>query len=337
MPLKGGNTMTIEQIINKKQVLLIPIISMRSYETGLYNLMSDGNVSRIISKLACSDFKKATVLVPQNNCGLYELQKLADRVIGKDKVDFVECDAYGKNAGETRVEIKKFMKYLSDDYDVILIEPNLLTEFLIKQNSPIVSKLVYWCPVSATTGFTPQFIEGFADIDKFIAQNIPVAVATKSQKDFLMGKSFIDKSFYNPEPFDYKTIYFPFRLSDPCYHAKEFKQAILNLKDKGYNFKVLYSDPNESGLFDDDNIFVKVPTQKEVYTQILKSKPIIPYLENSNDVLHISICEFIYYQCEVIQFENEIINNPCCENIHDISELESALEKKLKTNVYKSK
>ena len=62
MPLKGGNTMTIEQIINKKRVLLIPIISMRSYETGLYNLMSDGNVSRIISKLACSDFKKATVL-----------------------------------------------------------------------------------------------------------------------------------------------------------------------------------------------------------------------------------------------------------------------------------
>ena len=47
----------------------------------------------------------------------------------------------------------------------------------------------------------------------------------------------------------------------------------------------------------------------------------------ATDVLHISICEFIYYQCEVIQFENEIINNPYCENIRDISELENILKK----------
>lgn len=329
--------MSIEQIIEEKRILLIPIISMRSYETCLYNLMADGNISRIVSKLACSNFKQATVLIPEKNQGLDELVKLTNRIIGNGKVKFLPCDAYGENAGQTRIEIEKFMKYISNDYDVILIEPNLLTEFLIKNNSSVVDNLVYWCPVSATTGFIPQFIERFADVDKFIAKNIPTAVATKSQMDFLMGKSFIDKSFYDPEPFDYKTIYFPFRLSDPCYHAKEFKQVVLNLRDKGYNFKVLYSDPNESGLFDDDNIFIKVPTQKEIYTQILKSKPIIPYLENSNDVLHISICEFIYYQCEVIQFENENINNPCCENIQDISELESVLEKKLKTNIYKSK
>lgn len=321
--------MRIEQIIKEKKVLLVPIISMRSYETGLYNLMADGNISRIISKLACSNFEKATVLIPKNNQGLDELESLTKKVVGVDKVKFIPCDAYGENAGETRNEIYKFIKYLMGDYDVILIEPNLLTKHLIENNFSNISKLVYWCPVSMTTGFTPEFIKSFGEIDKFIAQHIPVAVATKSQEEYLGGNSFVDEQFYNPKYFDYTTIFFPFRLSDPCYHAKEFEQVVMNLRDKGYNFKVLYSDPNESGIFNDNNIFVKVPPQKEVYTQILKSKPIIPYLENSNDVLHISIFEFVYYGCEIIQFKNENINYPCCTNISHISELEKILEQKL--------
>lgn len=323
--------MSLEKIIEGKNILLVPIISMRSYETGKYNLMADGNISRIISKLASSKFKKATILIPANNQGLEELNILVNKVIGKEKINFIECDAYGENAGQTRKEINKFMPYLEDSsqYDIILIEPNMLTYELIKHKNKIVDKLIFWCPVSATTGFTPKFINEYSLIDKYISEHIPVAVATKSQKDFLKGKSFIDENFYDASYFDYATIYFPFRLSDPCYHAEEFKKVVINLKNKGYNFRVLYSDPNESGIFDDSDIFVKVPPQKEVYTQILKSRPIIPYLENSNDVLHISIFEFLHYRCDIIQFKNDNITSIYCTDIESINELEKALKNKI--------
>lgn len=325
-------------MIKGKKILLIPVYSMRSYETGKYNLMADGNMARVISRLASSDFESAMVLIPDADrvTGIEDLKRLVNRVMPQKDIAFVYCPAYGSNAGETRGEVKEFMRFFFEnrmvlpDYDMLLIEPNSLTHYLINQD--IISRLtsVFWCPVSETTGFTPDFIKPYGELDKLIAENIPVAAATQSQVDFLGGMSFVDEDkFYEPKYFDYKTIFFPFRLSDPCYHAEEFKKAVMNLKDK-YNFKVLYTDPNESGLFDDRDIFVKVPTTKEIYLQILKSKPIIPYLENTDDVLHISLHEFIYYGCPLIMLSSKEHFVVDSIEIGDVNQLETALEEFLK-------
>lgn len=329
--------MSIEELIAGSKILLIPVVSMRSYDSGRYNLMADGNISRIVSKLAISDFDEATILIPKKVDGIKELNNLLMKVTNGKKINFLFCSGYGKNAGETRESILNFCEYFEtenikfESYDRILIEPNNLTLYLIneyKYDKNILDKMIYWCPVSTTVGFTPNFIKKFALIDKEIASYIKVAAATKSQVEYLGGLSFVDKSFYEPKVFDYKTIFFPFRLSDPCYHSEEFKMIVDSLKDK-YNFKVLYTDPNDSGLFDDNDIFVKVPSQKEVYIQILKSKPIIPYFENSNDVLHISIHEFAYYGCDVIMFKNDSIHFDTGHEVNNIQEAAKEIEKLL--------
>ncbi len=41
----------LEYMINNKKILLIPIYSMRSYTTNKYNLATDVNDNKIISKL----------------------------------------------------------------------------------------------------------------------------------------------------------------------------------------------------------------------------------------------------------------------------------------------
>lgn len=329
--------MKISEIIKDKNILLVPVLSMRSYETGKYNLMADGNVSRIVSKLYESDFKSATILIPDedriDNKG--ELERLMRSALRGKNVRLLSCAAFGNNAHETRTS-KKFFSFLCsigyEEYDVVLVEPNQLAMDLLSYHfwdDDMLDKFVFWCPVSKTTGFTPSFIEEFDKKDMMIAKFIKTAVATQSQAGFLKGKSFVDETFYNAEAFDYKTVFFPFRLSDPCYKAKEVKDVLTRLKSK-YNFKVLYTDPNQSGVFDDDDLFVRVPSQKEVYIQILKSRPIIPYFENSDDVLHISIFEFMYYGCDVIMLKN---NNKTFENISQVSnmhEFEVELEKRLK-------
>ena len=123
----------------------------------------------------------------------------------------------------------------------------------------------------------------------------------------LKGKSYVEE-FYLPGFFDLNIIFFPFRLTDRNYKAIEFKKKIeemyenKNLKD----FVVLYTDMNDSGIFEDKKPFKKIPSDKELYLAILKSKPIIPYFENEEMLLHISYVEFKYYGCNIVTDFDEL-------------------------------
>lgn len=331
---------SLGDIIKNQNVLSIPIISMRNYKTGKYNLMADGNISRLLSKFASTSAKHIDVLIPSLDM-IENFPKLVEETkrICKVPIRYIPCDAYGENAAKTRDEKEKFLRFINSKlnlkaYDKILCEPNKLTyDMAILHPIPgAKEKMVYWCPLSATMGYNSPFIAMYTSIDIAIASRIPTIVWSKSQKEALGGNCIVEKEHYHPELFDYKTIYFPFRLSDPCYHLEEFVKVVEKLRDK-YNFKVLYSDPNASDRVPKDDIFVKVPSDKEVYIQILKSKPIIPYLENANDVLHISQFEFDYYDCNVIMFKNEYVYNDNFIFINHISELEEALIKKLEEEI----
>lgn len=313
----------LNDLIKNKNVLFIPVYSMRDRQTGYYNLDNDGNYARILSLLKNSAFKHATVLIPAAHIR-------SDRFDLKN-VEFKVSNGYGENAHATRLEVNKFMQELIadehiDDYDYIITEPNYLTLNLLNSNK--LDKLIYWCVASHTSVGDPWFVKEFTMIDKKIASLIPTAVASKSQVDGLGGKAYWDCNFYDPSLFDYTTIFFPFRLTDENYHAKEFVEIIqrLQMRTDIRPFKVLYTDVNNSGLFDNLPGFKKISSDHDVYLQVLKSRPIIPYLEKMDMLEHISINEFTYYHCGVIALHCEYErNDPNILYINNIESLYDAL------------
>lgn len=322
----------LDDRIKDSKVLFIPVYSMREYTTGKYKLLNDGNMNRVISKVFSAKPKKATILIPEvsNIADFEELKKFISNCGLSQVISFVESSGYKENANATRKTITEFLSTYNElknkiKLDLIVSEPNFLTSVMALTNG-YCEEIIYWCVASKTSTYSPWFVEEFAALDKVIAENINTAVLTKTQVEYLQGKSFVDSNFYCPELFDYKTIFFPFRLSDKSYKAEVLKDIIYNIRAKGYNnFKVLYSDPNESGVFEEDEVFKKVSSDKDVYLSILKSKPIIPYFEDSNNVLHISIFEFDFYKCKVIMYENDNIDFETAIKIKDDSEIEQAI------------
>lgn len=326
--------MAIRDEITGKSVLFVPVFSARSYETGIYNLTLDGNMARIVSMILMAKPTEATILIPQNVSGL----DIISRQLTSVNVKLVKCDAYGENAHATRMNGAKFAdvinsKFRPDDFDVLVLEPNTLLDKKYLFSFELHARIIYWCVASVTSKGSPWFVEEFAESDKKIACQYMTECVLQTQVDALGGLSYADeRGFYDASQFDYDTIFFPFRLTDKNYHPQEVKEAIYKLKETCYNkFKVLYTDVNDSGRFyEDPETFVKIPSQKEVYIGILKSKPIIPYLEDTDILTHINIHEMIHYGCRIIMFENETYKG--YENItfiKDIQELPEELKRRI--------
>lgn len=305
--------MAIRDEITGKNVLFIPMLSARSYETGLYNLLLDGNMARLVSMLKVAKPRHATILIPYNVINLDQIKaQLSNTGI---HIVFCRCSAYGDNAAATRkngVVFEDFLETYFDywpKFDYVIVEPNTLAANDRFRSFFKDSKIIYWCVASVTSKGTPWFVKDYESIDKGIAAKIPTECVLQTQVEALGGLSYADeKGFYDPSIFDYETIFFPFRLSDKNYHANEFKRAAIKAAQIcSRNFKVLYTDVNDSGLFyERPDLFVKVPSQKEVYLGMLKSRPIIPYLEDVNVLTHINIHEMLYYGCRIIMLENDV-------------------------------
>lgn len=288
----------LKEKIENKIVVFIPLFSMRNRKTGIYELEHDGNFARIKSLLKTSNPRYAYILTPQN---------AEYNALNMKNVQCIRTNIYKENAAATRSnvdafsEVERLIKIITPD--VIISEPNALTIQLSKTNWK--DKLVYWCVASKTSQGTPWFVKDWSEADFNLAQEVETACVTIPQIEYLKGKSYLESSFYAPKVFDYKTIFFPFRLTDENYHAKDFANAIIKLAhdDDLPAFKVLYTDINNSGIFDNFNtthLFKKISSDHDVYLQVLKGRPIIPYLERDAILEHISIHEFIYYHCELI-------------------------------------
>lgn len=319
--------MNLKERIKGKRVLFIPVFSMRDRKTGVYNLENDGNYARVCSLLANAEHANAIILLPDRTTGKYQIPP---------KTTLYHVDAYKFNAHATRWETTDFLKVFINEldlnnFDIIVSEPNAITQLLSKYGNN--SKLIYWCVASITDTDTPWFVKEFEEIDKDIASRTPTAVASIGQVEGLKGKAYLEESFYDASLFDYQTIFFPFRLTDENYRAGEFANIVRKLSERTdlKPFKVLYTDINNSGIFDDNKYFVKISGDHDTYLQVLKGRPIIPYLENMDVLEHISINEFIYYHCEVIAFNCR--HKKDCDNIiyvNTFTELYESLVNKLK-------
>lgn len=325
--------MQIEEMMENKNVLMIPVYSSRSYEDGMYDLMSDGNASKYLMKIIKSNAKSIDIFYPKNSTNVLEIISISNKY-SKCRVLWIPVK-YGENAKETRNMGQTFLSYINNKYDLVITEINTLAfnvyltggnEYCNKDN------LLYWVGTHNADGSRwDSDGVGQGNINKMIASEIQTACLMPAQHEYLQGKSFNDKYTYYPEYFDKKDIFLPFRISDKAYQMRKIKEIIYNLLDDNINnFVVLYTDPNDSHLFDneDEDIFIKVSKNKYVYQAILKGKPIIIYLDDLVHNSHSNIFEFIYYGCKIIMYKNvEICYN---ENIIFI-EKEDEIEKILTT------
>ena len=301
--------MKLQKILHKKRVFFIPIYSMRSHKTNLYNLQNDGNFARVMYKIKKSNCS-ATVLVPQYNKLTDSSKIIINYYKTNFNVNFIESNFYGESAYNTRSNTSlNIDNKLLNGFDYFVLEPNSLPQIFYNEFGINKNQIIYWCPVS----FIPQnnqaeFLKQFYDIDKNNAKLFKTFVCSKLQKDSLNGNTFVDLDVFDNKQYEPKIIFLPFRLSDPGYHIKDICKVLQGLLISGYDFNIYYTDPNDTfndifGNFPElVNKTIKIPSEKSVYYSILKSKPIIPILEDLDSILHQNIFEFNKYKCTTILF-----------------------------------
>lgn len=326
--------MKIEEIISNKKVLYIPIVSMRDYTTGYYDLASDGNVNRFISKISKAENLDITIALPINVERLWFIQNITD--FFNVKVGFIYTDCYLENANATRKNPKweAFINHLAEDpnkYDLLLFEPNIIGDF----NPELLFKeVVYWCPVSNTSERIVSFVAEFGELDKRNAQKYKTFVCTKTQKKYLGKNAIVDNKVMDVKLFtkyqfpESKIFFIPFRQSDIGYRIPELF-TILKELEKSYNFQVLYTAPND--VISDIKLknMERVNKDRKTYYDILSKKPCIPFLEDTKNILHMCIFEFDYFSCPVIGYPNDIVKFKY--EINDISELKNKIIEYLKS------
>lgn len=315
--------MKIEKMMENKTVLMIPVYSTRSYDDNCYNLLADGNMSKYLMKILNCKAKEIDIFYPFNSTGIITIQKIINNNCN-NKVNCMPVK-YGINAHETRNMGETFLEYIlqtSKKYDLIIFEIDTLPHNYKRLFSRgyTLDNLLYWVGSWNADGTRWDELE-HTKYNKQIAQEINTICIIPNQKNIYGGKTEYDECIYNPKYFEKKIIFFPFRLSDKSYKPDLFKEMINKLLlENCDNFVVIYTDPNDSHLFDDKNseIYIKIPSNKYVYLSMLKSKPIIPYFDNPEVNYHSNIYEFIYYGCNVIMYNNNIFNGGVIKANDDI-------------------
>jgi hypothetical protein len=300
--------MGLEVHLSKKRVLYIPIVSMRSYETGEYNLAADGNVNRFLSKFSMANSVDLTITLPINIINFDFITSIFNQF--KDfKVNYIYTSCYGKNANETRKNILwiNFLNSLDlTKFDTIIFEPNIIGTYNFSKSN----KIIYWCPVSNTSEREISFVNEFAKLDKQTANKYMTYVCTKTQQEFLGKNSIIDTKIMIPHLFanlpKRKLFFIPFRQSDKGYYITEIYTILKKLEDE-FDFEVIYTAPN--GFVNDIKLknMRQVPSDRDTYYSILARQPCIPFLEDNKNILHMSLFEFDYFKCKVIGFKNDLI------------------------------
>ncbi|QIG69708.1 hypothetical protein EVB81_139 [Rhizobium phage RHph_I46] len=240
--------------------------SMRSYETGLYDIRSDGNLRSIINILNDADlsvFKKIEITVPnetQMKNGLEDadwlFMELKEEI--RNKTMFIPTE-YGKNALENRLNNIAFNGRLYGDL--------VLTYFAIKERE----HTIFICPGS------PRPENPLYDPAEkpWFEEQVKEAVATFffNSNQHVYGRKFDEKIFeisnFVSQPnldfqrphysqFENIDLYFPYRLTDADYGFEK-----LCNEHPSYTFGV--TDPNNS--------LDKLPFYETIKNRVVKLDP----------------------------------------------------------------
>lgn len=260
-----------KEILKDKSILYIPIVSMRSHESNIYDLTKDGNIMRILTFISnyINVFSNIELILPSNITN--DSKQLLTYVLNiNKKLKIHYCDNYPINAYENRTDynnkicsyvLNNFLDRLKSDFDVIIYES---PQFIISFNSYLKRKKVkkiFWSPVSPyvfkkgniSILKLPEFYSNELSNLDITASKLSdiVIVSSKEQKNYYEGilntnkKSkkysiWIINNFFNPR------FYIKGNINLPCiddfiacenYKIKNQYFWPYRLSDKGYKLE----------------------------------------------------------------------------------------------------
>ena len=275
--------------------LIVPIYSMRSYETGKYSILKDGNFKLQINRM---NWDYDLLVVPTNIADLDEFLDLG--ILPMSQIISAE---YGENAYETR---KIFWNKNQADLDVLGLpivtditgytgDNELINNFNITKDPevsrPYIDEFIY-SDVNSIRRAEMTYVlnEGQKEYLHSIDPDLSITVSQK-----VITKKYFDRvGVEHPWPIPEFDIFFPFRLTDRAY---KFEETVAKHADQ----TILITDPNDTydGFGDGFSNVIKKRFTKRQYYGIIDTKPKIIYNENPNKVFHPGLADFIYFGCDI--------------------------------------
>lgn len=313
------------------KVLWCPLFSMRSYETGKYAILKDGNFQLTMARVLASNFDSIYVTVPEEAS---DFEEVLERYKGLPQIHFIKMK-YGKNALETREQFWVLNDIHAFDNSIDVVVSDITT-------CPTTKPIIYNFNITKLPELDRPYIDKFFEQDlASIEQSLFTTVLNPRQREHILEvrpdlhdkviahfkcahESLMPKHEVASIEWarSMKKIFWPFRISDKAYKWDEFLEAFQaqGLAEDGYTIDI--TDPNDTAK--DLPPFVKrYKLDKASYYAMLSNRFTVVMLDNIDTVLHPGTIEFFYYHCPVITFESELIDN---ENaIVDLNELGSAV------------
>ena len=257
----------LAMLLRDLSVAYIPIYSMFDHQTKLVDLECDGNVNRWMTNFYKSGqaWKKLTIFGPCGDLAKSDenFKMFRSKLYRNFKnIEYVGSAAFCGGAKNQRSSdfpkelIGQFKDKLLENDVVIVESQELFKALLIAKNTGHWSgKLVYWCPVCATSKKSRTFLEASKTADMTCFKTADhVIVATDEQAEYVKEcgvasdkisilKEFIDRTLpmfkdYTVDNEALETVekelnagktclYLPFRLSDEGYKIWEILDSVF--------------------------------------------------------------------------------------------------------------
>ena len=306
----------LKTLVDSLNVAYIPIYSMFDHQSKLVNLECDGNVNRWMTNFYKSgqSWSKLTVFGPCRDLAKSDenFKAFKDKLNANFRnFEYVESTAFSGGAKKQRsVDFpKELLSKFKDKIlanDVIIVESQEMFGAILtaKRFGHWNGKLVYWCPVCATSKKTRTFLESSRTADQTCFKTADcIIVATDEQAEYarecgasndsiIVLREFIDRDLpmFKDYSVDLKTlemveqdvktgktcIYLPFRLSDEGYRIWDIIKAAYS--------KIIYDEvvvytPNLNGTSEDELADLCMKNDKDltrvmVSNALSKFKPI---------------------------------------------------------------
>lgn len=306
------------------RAVFAPIFSMRSYKTGKYSILKDGNFQLTMSRVLASDFDTVTVTVPDDAS---DFQETLERFKSNTKVCFVRA-RYGENAAQTRSMFWEQNQQLDGfPADVLITD---ITGY------PGKIPVIYNFNITKLPELDRPYIDEVFDKDlASIRQSLFTTVLNPRQREYILecqpdlsdkiqvylkcaNESLLPTCETPLYLLDSMTIFWPFRISDKAYKWSEFIQAFEAQGLQTLGWQIMITDPNQSSQNLPKYVTVIEPT-KEQYYRILEGRPIVVMLDEIDTVLHPGTIELMYYGCKVITLPSSLVQH--ANQINDLTEL----------------
>lgn len=298
--------------------LIVPIYSMRSYETGKYSLLKDGNLQLHLNRHTDGDI---IVVPPQDKCeDLSELRKYFP------EIQFISVN-YRENAYETRKNFWEYNTFVIDGLIEYCGCDALVTDITgYSGNNKVYFNFNITKDPEVERPYIDEFI--YTDVES-VNKSAFTTVLNECQKQTLVDygadpdKIYVNQRVVKPgvperfldghEPIKIKEFFFPFRLSDPCYKF-DIAYKVLDSYNEGIILRI--TDPNDTWDKEKHPNCVLSKYTKQEYYAVLKGQPRILYFENAEKVFHPGLGELIYFKCDLIspyklpKIEDIIVNEP---------------------------